>query len=78
MMRKNELSCMLCEGKIFHNEKKQSYTCSKCNTEHAPEMFSNISSKRVKFHVSYPKLKLFFAIIGALYLFYLTLRVFYY
>lgn len=77
-MRKSELKCMICGGNIFHNEVKQLYTCSNCNAEHASEIFTKNSSNRGRIHIKYPKLKIFFAILGALYLFYLTLRIFIY
>ena len=77
-MKKNALKCIICGGNINHNEVNQLYRCNKCNTEYAPEMFSADSSKYGKIHVNYPRLKIFFAILGALYLLYLTLRIFYY
>ena len=77
-MKKTVLKCVLCGGHIIFNEVKQLYSCSKCNTEHASDMFSTNSSKHGKIHVNYPKLKIFFAILGALYLLYLTLRIFVY
>ena len=77
-MRKSTLKCMLCGGSILHNEVKNLFTCSTCNAEHASDIFTNNISKRGNIHINYPKLKIFFALLGALYLLYLTLRIFYY
>jgi len=77
-MKKHDLKCLLCGGKIIHNEVKHLFTCSKCNVEHATELFPSKSIKRGKINIRYPKLKLFFALAGALYILYLTLRIFYY
>ena len=77
-MKKNGFECMICGGNIVLNEEQQLYSCSTCNTEHASEIFSTNSTKRGKIHLNYPKLKIFFALLGALYLLYLTLRIFVY
>ena len=77
-MKKNVQKCFLCGGNIIHNEIKQSYFCIKCNAEHASEIYSINSSKQGKVKINYPILKIFFALLGALYLLYLTLRIFVY
>jgi hypothetical protein len=69
---------MICGGIIVHDEVKQIYACSNCKTEHASELFASTSSKRGKIHIKYPKLKIFFALLGALYLLFLTYRIFNY
>ena len=75
-MKTTNLKCMVCDGVIIHHKPTQKLICSKCNAEHASEMFEGKSNIERKFKFHLPKLKFLFAILAAVYLLYLAFRIF--
>jgi len=69
--------CAICGGKVIYNEKEQRHQCSKCKAYHDPRLFipakRSVKNMRLKVNV-----KWLVAILGTLYLLWLTYRIFIY
>ena len=72
-MNKKQNKCLVCGGTIGYDAKTNKYSCFNCNASHTSDLFDTSKSKGVRFHIT--KLRIIFAILGALYLLYWLFRV---
>ena len=70
---KKRIKCLVCGGNIGYDENAKIYTCINCNASHSSDLFDSYKKRGIHFRLS--KLRIFFAILGALYLLYWLYRV---
>ena len=75
-MKIKHIKCTICDNKLRYNNDLDNFTCSVCNASYEGEIF-HFSHER-KFSFRFKKYSLLVAFLGALYLVYLTYRIFYY
>jgi len=72
-MKKKQGTCVVCGGNIVYDEESQNFKCFDCEASHSSDLF-NTSEKMGK-RLRLPKLRILFAVLGALYLLYWLFRV---
>ncbi|MHA1687885.1 MAG: hypothetical protein ACTSUN_00865 [Promethearchaeota archaeon] len=77
-MKKKSRYCLICGAKIQYIAEKSLYQCQACKAIISPEIFNNSKNSQEKKKWRVPLIKLLFAALGALYLFYLIMRIFIY
>ncbi|MHA1805180.1 MAG: hypothetical protein ACTSU4_11750 [Promethearchaeota archaeon] len=77
-MKKKSKYCLICGAKIQYIAENSLYKCQACEAIISPEIFKNPRNTQEKKKWTFPWLKLLFAALGALYLFYLIMRIFIY
>ena len=75
-MKIKNITCTICDSKLNYNEDLDTFTCSACNANYDGDIFH--FSKKRKFSFRFKKYGLLIALLGALYLIYLTYRIFFY
>ena len=75
-MKIKNIKCTICDSKLDYNEDLGNFTCSVCNANYDGDIFH--FSKKRKFSFRFKKYGLLIALLGALYLIYLTYRIFFY
>ncbi len=73
-----KMECVLCGGSVVQEKATQNFKCVECGANHDPDIYTIKKNKKKGDRIRFTKLKVFFSIIAALYLFYLALRVFIY
>jgi hypothetical protein len=72
-MGKKQVKCLLCGGTIGYDANAENYKCIDCNAHHSSDLFGSYKKIGTRFRLT--KLRIFFAILGALYLLYWLYRV---
>ncbi len=72
-MNKKQAKCLVCGGTIGYDANTENYKCINCNASHSSDLFDTYKKKGTRFHIT--KLRILFAILGALYLLYWLFRV---
>jgi len=72
-MNKKQVKCLLCGGTVGYDANTEKYKCLDCNASHSSELFNSYKKRGIPFRLS--KLRIIFAILGALYLLYWLFRV---
>ena len=75
-MKIKNIKCIICDSKLNYNEDLNNFTCSACSATHDADIFH--FSKKREFLFRFKKYGLLIALLGALYLIYLTYRIFFY
>ncbi|MFX1236344.1 MAG: hypothetical protein ACFFAS_15700 [Promethearchaeota archaeon] len=76
-MKKSKNRCLLCGGKLVPTSSLEKLSCLTCDTEYDSKVFVK-KEYDGRNRSNFSLLKLFFAFLGAIYLIYLVLRIFYY
>ena len=72
-MKKNKGKCVVCGGNIVFDQDSQNYKCFDCDATHSSDLFKNYEKNGKRLYL--PKLRMLFAVLGALYLLYWLYRV---
>ena len=75
-MKMKNIKCTISSSKLEYNEELEQFTCPECNTIYEKDIFK--FSKERKFTFRFKKYGLLIALLAALYLIYLTYRIFLY
>ncbi len=75
-MKIKNIKCTICDSRLDYNDDLDNFTCSVCNASYEGDIF-HFSHER-KFSFRFTKYSLLIALLGALYLIYLTYRIFFY
>ena len=76
-MKIKNITCTICNSKLNYNEDLDKFTCSVCNASYEGDIF-HVKNYERKFSLRFKKYGLLIALLGALYLIYLTYRIFFY
>jgi hypothetical protein len=71
-MKKSHIKCVICGGNVVYDESNENFKCIDCRAKLSSEVFN--LGKKNNAHLYLSKLKILFAILGALYLMYLLYR----
>ncbi len=75
-MKRKNIKCTICDSELNYNDNLDNYACSVCNANYDAGIFQ-FSHER-KFSFRFKKYGILIALLGALYLIYLTYRIFFY
>ncbi len=75
-MKKKQGKCVVCGGKIGFDQDSQNFKCFDCEATHSSDLFTTYEKTGKRLYLS--KLRILFAVLGALYLLYWLFRVFIY
>lgn len=75
-MKIKNIKCTICDSRLDYNDDLDNFTCSVCNASYEGDIF-HFSHER-KFSFRFTKYSLLITLLGALYLIYLTYRIFFY
>ncbi|MFX1340349.1 MAG: hypothetical protein ACFFDK_17195 [Promethearchaeota archaeon] len=65
-MKKKHGTCLVCGGNIIYDEESQNFKCFDCDASHSSDLFKTYEKMGKRLHL--PRLRILFAILGALYL----------
>jgi hypothetical protein len=71
-MRKNEFKCVICGGNVVYDEINKNFKCIDCRANLSSDLFNSGKKNNARLYLS--KIKILFAVLGALYLMYLLYR----
>ena len=75
-MKKKQGKCVVCGGNIVFDQESQNFKCFDCAATHSSDLFNTYEKTGKRLYL--PKLRILFAVLGALYLLYWLFRVFIY